>query len=200
MGGPDLTARLIVAFANRELSPALWKTLQSWRNTPFELQQIMWPTPDRRSIPATSAGLKQVRRLQRDVRVVLDGIIQQNPKPLMRFLNHDGPFSYSVWRRPESTPRFIEPVWEVSLFPVSRRHGPHRRTAINLVDTLSFANRLGRCGVCKLFLLSQRAYDQPPKFCSTRCSTQFHNARRLASGYFTERRRIQRARVARRAQ
>jgi hypothetical protein len=146
--------------------------------------------------------LNAAKQLQREVRGALTAILARNPRPLISQFNRAGALRYVVWwgDSPHSKRRKSQPKrWNLARLPRGTGLQYLRQViTIWIVDTLPFAERLGRCARCEQFFLSQRT--RPQRFCSERCSTEWHNKRRLASGYFTERRRIQRARTKREAQ
>jgi hypothetical protein len=192
----DLAAKWLIAFANLD-SSELWKALESRRDAMrFRVDWLLWTINGRRAVASSRAGLKEAEQLQRETRKVLEGIRRSDPRPLARVFNRAGPFRYAVWseERPSKNRRGRpQKEWYVFRVPTGRRYARQLMT-IYIVDTLPFANRLGRCDQCARFFLRER--ERPQRFCTERCSTEFHNKARLASGYFTRRRREQRARAA----
>jgi hypothetical protein len=211
------SARDATAFANLTLSPALWAavakeppqlpSVDDDDNVDDEMMDmwifgwIVWGDDRRkRLLPKSNRGFARAKSLQRDVRAALSAIVRGDPAPVARQFNRCGPFRCSLSRQEVQRPRQASAPtalgWHVTWASI-RASAPDDFVMHHLLTTLRFADRLGHCEQCKRFFLSARRWKCVPRVCSNRCSVAFQNARRLADGYFTRRRRQQRADAAR---
>lgn len=191
----------LLAFANEKLSERAWErgsaATRVYRG--LLLYELLGRAPDAngRNIPVTSKRLARVVSLQREVRRALLAMVNKRDlAPALSAIATEAPFEYvleGVQQGEEETSRVAPTTvfrW-VSAPGGSDRHKVMRRLAEIIVRG---TRRIGHCDHenCGRFFVLKR--DRPQRFCSERCSTQFWKDTRLASGYFTEKRRENRAR------
>lgn len=193
----DCAAALIV-FANRSIRADSWQTLVEPGGDLYWLVVTRWTKPSSRDLPRGARlrcpRLPEVRRLQREVRESLRHIVEgTNLWPLINKINRAAEYRYQLdARRPVGEPFRAGPVradWRISWEPATPTN-PRQAALWAVAQTLTVASRIGRCDHCRTFFLARKRHLR--RFCSERCSTQFHNERRVASGYFAARRKTRR--------
>ena len=212
-----IAAGQLVRFANLDITPERWAEVGASGYGDYEppdepnaqpLTDLTWLLfadvggRRRRTVPKASKGRRELRRLQRELRDVLDALVRGDAPAVERFVNAAGAFRCRVQaptpaaKRGASTPvRADASGWHLAWEPA--RTGSARAVLIDAVigDVLPYAGRLGRCELCgKFFVRSSRWAARPRRFCSDPCSVTFHNRRRIAEGYYSTEARAKRVR------
>ena len=138
----------------------------------------------------------ELRGFQGEVREAFERVVRGRPLgPVIEKINRSGPYRYMLRADPLSRAGHASDPHRKVGWELQIQTRPRALFLKALGDTLTISDRLGRCDHCRRFFL--RGKRQYQRFCGERCSTVFHNKRRLETGYFRERRR--KARLARSA-
>ena len=220
-----IAAGQLVRFANLDITPERWAEVGASGYGDYEpadaedaqpLTDLTWLLFDgaahggrrRRTVPTGPKGRHELRRLQRELRTVLDALVRGDAAKVERFVNAAGAFRCRVQaptpvakRGAGTHARDHTGGWQLVWEPA--RTGGARAVLIDAVigDVLPYADRLGLCELCtKFFVRSSRWATRPRRFCSDACSVTFHNRRRIAENYYTTEARAARARKRARAE
>lgn len=213
VGTPD--ARELIDFANLTLTAEVWARLvagsgvlyevkdagdgETERGTSFDLSHALWD----QEWCKRERAYDEARALQREVRDVLDAVVRRDHATVEDFINRGGPFhcritppSAAQIASTDKTPSEADSNWRLRWVP-TRSRGLLAGAVHALRELLDDAPQLARCELerCgRFFLRDTRWANRPRRFCEDRrCSFTAHNAARLASGYFANRRRAKRA-------
>jgi hypothetical protein len=132
--------------------------------------------------------VREWNNLRRQTRSALGLLAEgRDPRPLIHQLNRSGGLSWQLEASRGAS------GWRIKWVPPAPKSV---RVALMqaLALTATVSDRIGCCEQCARFFLRAKKHRQ--RFCTGRCSTAFHNRRRLESGYFRERRVARRQRRA----
>ena len=190
----DACVQAIIRLANTTLKKGRWKEFVRPGGELYWLVVSRPTEPLRRDLPPGGRlrlpSLRELRSLQREVRKALQDVTKGlNLRPLLNRINRDGGYRYVIdaMPPPEEGLRVgpVRPNWQIMWVPAVPTC-PRQAGLWALGQALGVARRIGRCDQCQHYFLRKK--EQRQRFCSEVCSTAFHNERRLASGYFKQRR------------